>query len=58
MSARIISATLAGLRIPAVDEQARPKLRAGDAGDDHAVRDQRRYGHRISGLEVDGVLPP
>ena len=37
---------------------ARAVLGAGDAGDDHAVGDQRRYGHRISGLEVDGVLLP
>src|SRR5262249_13117291 len=49
---------LAGLRIPAVDEQARPELRTRDAGQDDAVGDERRSGHRISVLEVDDVLLP
>ena len=49
---------LAGLRIPAIKEQPGPKLGAGDAGDDHAVGDQRRYRHRVSVLELDGVLAP
>src|SRR5262249_48631883 len=47
-----------GLRIPAVEEQASPVLGAGETGDDYAVGDQRRAGHRISVLEVDDVRLP
>ena len=49
---------LAGLRIPAVDEVAGAEFGAGNAGDHHAVGDQRRDRHRIAGLEVDRVLAP
>src|SRR5208282_230739 len=49
---------LAGLWIPTVDEVASAELGAGDTGDHHAVGDQRRDRHRISGFEVDRVLAP
>ena len=49
---------LAGLRIPAVDEVAGAEFGAGNAGDHHAVGDERRHRHRIAGLEVDRVLAP
>ena len=49
---------LAGLRIPAVDEEAGAELGAGNAGDDHAVGDERRPRHRVPVLELDRVLAP
>ena len=49
---------LAGFRIPPVDEVAGAELGAGNAGDQHAVGDQGRHRHRISGFEVDRVLAP
>src|SRR4029453_9223641 len=49
---------LAGLRIPAIDEAAGTELRTGNAGDDNAVRDERRHGHRIAFLDVGRLLTP
>src|SRR5581483_3312726 len=49
---------LAGLRVPAVDETANAELAAGNPGDDHAVRHERRHGHGVTGFEVDGLRAP
>ena len=49
---------LARLRIPTIDEPAGPELRAGNARDDNAVRDERRHGHRIAFLDVGRFLTP
>src|SRR5207249_7885598 len=49
---------LARLRIPTIDEPAGPELRAGNARDDNAVRDERRHGHRIALLDVGRCLTP
>ena len=49
---------LAGRRIPSVDETAGTELGAGDAGQDDAVRDQRRHRHRIALLDVGRLLSP
>ena len=49
---------LAGLGIAAVDEAAHAELGAGDAGDQHAVGDLRRAGHREAFLPLDDLLLP
>ena len=49
---------LAGLGIPAVEKAADAKLGTRDAGDQHAVGDQRRHGHRITFFPLSGLLPP
>src|SRR5205085_12206188 len=41
---------LAGVGIPAVDEAADAELGAGDAGHQHAVRNQPRDGERVAVL--------
>src|SRR5262249_50987032 len=48
----------AGLGVPAVDEAANAELGAGDAGDQHAVGDERRDGERIAVLPVRGLRLP
>src|SRR5882672_12900516 len=49
---------LAGLRVPAVDEAAHAVLRAGDAGDQHAVGDERGDGEREAVLPLGGLRLP
>src|SRR5207244_1235173 len=49
---------LARLRIPTIDEPARPELRAGNAGDDNSIRNVRRDRHRITFLDVGRFLTP
>ena len=49
---------LARLGIPAVDEAAGAELRAGDAGQDDAVGDERRHRHRIALFDIGGLLAP
>src|SRR5207237_26930 len=49
---------LARLWIPTIDEPAGPELRAGNARDDNAVRDERSHGHRIAFLDVGRFLTP
>src|SRR5207244_8937487 len=44
--------------IPTIDEPAGTELRAGNARDDNAVRDERRHGHRIAFLDVGRFLTP
>src|SRR5215469_5419940 len=46
------------LWVPAVEEASGAVLGAGDPGDQHAIPDQRRSGHRITIAEIDRLLPP
>src|SRR5262249_6736177 len=49
---------LAGRRIPAVEETARPEFRAGAPGDQYAVCDQRCDGERVAFLPLRHLLLP
>ena len=49
---------LAGRRIPSIDEAAGAEFGAGDAGQHHAVGDQRRHRHRVAFLDVGRLLAP